>query len=194
MPDRDDQRRFGAVPEPAADPDVLGQRVAELEAELEAAREEVRQAHDRWVRERADLDNQKKRATRERQDAVRFGNEALVRDLLPVVDNLERAIAAAGGGGNGKPLVDGVELVLKAFLDALQRHGVERVAATGERFDPARHEAVAYVESSTHDAQHVVEEHQPGYRLNDRLLRPAMVTVSKGRPGTPTLANEEGGG
>ena len=193
MPDRDDSGRFGAVPEPA-DPDVLGQRVAELEAELAAAREEARQAHDRWVRERADLDNQKKRTARERQDAVRYGNETLVRDLLPVIDNLERAIAAAGGGGNGKPLVEGVELVLKAFLDALQRHGVERVTAAGERFDPARHEAVAYVESAAHDAQQVIEEHQSGYRLNDRLLRPAMVTVSKGRPGTPNLANGEGGG
>ena len=168
--------------------------MAELEAELAAAREEARQAHDRWVRERADLDNQKKRTARERQDAVRYGNETLVRDLLPVIDNLERAIAAAGGGGNGKPLVEGVELVLKAFLDALQRHGVERVTAAGERFDPARHEAVAYVESAAHDAQQVIEEHQSGYRLNDRLLRPAMVTVSKGRPGTPNLANGEGGG
>jgi molecular chaperone GrpE len=193
MPDRDDSGRFGAVPQPV-DPDELGRRVAELEAELAAAREEARQAHDRWVRERADLDNQKKRAARERQDAVRYGNETLVRDLLPVIDNLERAIAAAGGGGNGKPLVEGVELVMKAFLDALQRHGVERVTAAGERFDPARHEAVAYVESDAHDAQQVIEEHQSGYRLNDRLLRPAMVTVSKGRPGTPNLANGEGGG
>ena len=192
MPEHDDPVRFGAPPQPVA-AEAPENRVAELEAELAAARDEARLAHDRWLRERADLDNQKKRSARERQDAVRYGNEALVRDLLPVVDNLERAIAAAAGGGNGKPLVEGVELVLKAFLDALQRHGVERVTAAGERFDPARHEAVAYVESP-HEAQQVVEEHQAGYRLNDRLLRPAMVTVSKGRPGPPNLANREGGG
>lgn len=174
------------------DPDDLGRRVADLEAELAAAREEVRQAHDRWLRERADLENHKKRAARERQDAVRFGTEALLRDLLPVIDDLDRAIGAATGGGDGLSLVEGVELVRKAFVDTLQRHGVERIAAAGERFDPAHHEAVAFVESP-HEAQQVIEEHRAGYRLNDRLLRPAMVTVSKGS-GSKKLANDEGGG
>ncbi len=83
---------------------------------------------------------------------------------------------------------------MKAFVDVLERHGVERVAATGSRFDPNWHEAVAYVESDTHEPQQVMEEHQAGYRLNDRLLRPAMVTVSKGKGGPSNLANEEGGG
>jgi molecular chaperone GrpE len=191
MSDHDDPR-FDPTPGPA-DPDALGRRVAELDAELAAAREEARQNHERWLRERADMENLKKRTARERQDAVRFGNESLLRDLLPVVDNLDRALAAAGGAGDAQSLAAGVELVRKAFVDTLQRHGVERVTARGERFDPAQHEAVAYVESDTHDAHHVMEEHQAGYRLNDRLLRPAMVTVSKGRAGTPNLANREGG-
>lgn len=173
--------------------DALAHRIVELDAELVAAREEARQNHDRWLRERADLENVKKRAARERQDAIRFGSEALLRDLLSVVDNLERALAAAAGGGDAHSLVAGVELVRKAFVDILERHGVERIAAAGERFDPAHHEAVAFVESDTHEAHHVMLEHQPGYRLNERLLRPAMVTVSKGRPGTPNLANGEGG-
>jgi molecular chaperone GrpE len=192
MTDHDDPGRFDA-PTPA-DPDALARRVADLEAELATAREEARTTQDRWLRERADLENLKKRSAKERQDAVRYGNESLLRDLLPVIDNLERAIGAASGGGNGKSLVEGVDLVRKAFIDTLQRHGVERVAATGSRFDPAVHEAVAYVESPSHDAQQVIEEHQAGYRLNDRLLRPAMVTVSKGRPGAKNLANDEGGG
>jgi molecular chaperone GrpE len=192
MADHDDPGRFDA-PTPE-DPETLARRVADLEAELATARDEVRAAQDRWMRERADLENLKRRSAKERQDAVRFGNESLLRDLLPVIDNLERAIGAASGGGNGKSLVEGVDLLRKSFLDTLQRHGVERVPAAGARFDPAVHEAVAYVESPSHEAQQVIEEHQAGYRLNDRLLRPAMVTVSKGRPGPKNLANDEGGG
>jgi molecular chaperone GrpE len=176
------------------DVEALGARVAQLEAEVAAAREEARQSHERWVRERADLENQKKRAARERQDAERFGNETLVKDLLPILDNLERAIRAADGGGDGKRLVEGVQLVLKAFVDLLQRHGVERVSAAGEPFDPTRHEAVAHVESESHAPNHVIDEHQAGYRLHDRLLRPALVTVSKGSGRDPSkLASEEGG-
>jgi molecular chaperone GrpE len=160
---------------------LADRRVEELDAELAAAREEARQAHDRWLRERADLENLKKRSTRERQETVRYGIESLARDLLPVVDNLERALAAARSAGEAGSLVQGVELVRKAFLDVLQRHGVEQVSAVGEGFDPTRHEAVAHVASDVHEANQVIEEHQAGYRLHDRLLRPAMVTVSKGK-------------
>jgi molecular chaperone GrpE len=167
-----------------------GDRIAELEAELAAAREEAKDAKERWVRERADAENLKKRTARERTDAVRFGTEGLVRDLLPVVDNLERAVQAARGGGDGAPLVEGVSLVLKALHDVLARHGVTRVEAEGTRFDPAHHEAVAHVESAEHEPNAVIQEHQPGYRLHDRLLRPAMVSVSKG---PSNLANPEGG-
>jgi molecular chaperone GrpE len=164
--------------------------VAALEAELEAAREEARQANERALRERADAENVKKRAAREQSEAVRYGTERLVRDLLPIVDNLERAVQAAQGGGNGAPLVEGVSLVLKGLLDVLARHGVTRVEAEGTPFDPAHHEAVAHLESAEHEPNAVMQEHQPGYRLHDRLLRPALVTVSKGRS---NLANPEGG-
>ena len=153
--------------------------VASLRAALEAAREEARRSHDRWLRERADLENLKKRVAREREEAVRFGNEALLRDLLPVVDNLERAVEHAQSGGDGQPLIEGVALVLKGLRDVLERHGVTRVPAQGARFDPAHHEAVAHVESAEHEPHSVMAEHQPGYRLNERLLRPALVTVAK---------------
>jgi molecular chaperone GrpE len=135
------------------------------------------------------LENLKKRSCQGRQDAVRFGNESLLRDLLPVIDNLERP-SARRAAGNGKSLVG----------RGPRRRRSRRSSATASSGWPppagstAVHEAVAYVESPSHDAQQVIEEHQAGYRLNERLLRPAMVTVSKGRPGPKNLANDEGGG
>jgi molecular chaperone GrpE len=190
MADERDRSPDDLDPPATASGAVASDRVAALEAELAAARDEARLANERWLRERADAENLKKRAAREQADAVRYGTERLVRDLLPIVDNLERAMQAAEGGGNGKPLVDGVSLVLKGMLDVLSRHGVTRVEAEGTRFDPTHHEAVAHVESAAHEPNAVIEEHQPGYRLHERLLRPALVTVAKGRT---NLAKPEGG-
>src|SRR5579871_755632 len=170
--------------------DERAARIAALEAELAAAREEARQNHDRWLRERADLENLKKRAARERAEAERLGNESLIRDLLPVMHNLERALRHAAGGGDGRPLVEGIGLVLRALRDVLERHGLRRVEAGGAVFDPAHHEAVAHVESAEHPPNVVMEEHQPGYRLHDRLLRPALVTVAK----APAGADDKTGG
>jgi molecular chaperone GrpE len=163
-----------------------GERVRALETALEAAREEARQSHEKWVRERADLENIKRRAARERADLARFASEGVLRDLLPVVDNLERAVAHAEGEGGA--LLSGVKLVLKSLVDVLERHGVTRVKARGTLFDPADHEAMAQVESAVHEPNAVVDEHQAGYRLHDRLLRPAMVTVAKAPPPEDDLA------
>jgi molecular chaperone GrpE len=177
-------------PAPASD---LAERVAALEADLAAARDEARQNHERWLRERADVENVKKRAARERAETIRFANERVLKDLLPIVDNLERALEhARGGGGDGQPLGEGVALTLKALREVLERHGVTRIEAKGTPFDPTHHEAMAHVESDEHDPNVVVEEHQPGYRLNDRLLRPALVSVAKA-PG-PNLARDKGRG
>ena len=178
-------RRLDPDPGAGPQPSDVEARLAAMEAELEAAREEARQANERWIRERADGENLKKRAARERVEDVRAATASLMRDLLPVVDNLERAVQAAQGGGNGQPLVEGVSLVLKSLTDVLVRHGVTRVESRGARFDPSHHEAVAHVESAEHEPNAVIEEHQPGYRHHDRLLRPALVTVSKGRSGQP---------
>jgi len=179
MSDDEDTRTDGGRAGSAGDRDADRTRIEELEAELSAAREEARQNHEKWLRERADLENVKKRAARERTDVVKFANEAVLKDMLPIVDNLERAVEHARAGGNGQPLVEGVALVLKTLLDVLERHGVRRVETRGTRFDPAHHEAMAHIETVEHEPNAVIEEHQAGYRLSERLLRPALVTVAK---------------
>jgi molecular chaperone GrpE len=154
---------------------------SELEAlrqEIAAKEQEAKNNYDRFLRQVAELENFKKRSAREREEVSRFANEALIKDLLSVVDNLERAVAHASGGGNGKPIVEGVEMVLKGLLDVLAKHGVTQISAIGQPFDPAQHEAIAQVESPTAEPNSVVEELHPGYMLRDRLLRPALVSVA----------------
>lgn len=160
-----------------AEVDVEGLRQSLAEKSAEAAAN-----YDLFLRERAELENFKRRMQREKSEALRFASEGLVRDLLPVLDNLERAIAHAESGGNGQPLVEGVRMVLKSATDVLERYGVTRVDAVGEAFDPARHEAIAQVPDPEREPNQVVEQLLPGYALHDRLLRPAQVTVSAKRP------------
>ena len=148
----------------------------DLRQKLEDAQTEAQTNHDRFLRERAELENFKRRMQREKAEALRFANEPLLRELLPVVDNLERAVEH--GTGDGQSVLEGVRLVLKSLHEALERHGVKRIDAVGEPFDPSRHEAMAQVESSEHEPNRVVEQYHRGYLLHDRLLRPALVTVS----------------
>jgi molecular chaperone GrpE len=153
--------------------------IEKLRQQLDAKEQEARHNYDRYLRQAAELDNFKKRTVREKEEAIRFANEYLIKDLLPILDNLERAVAHAKGGGNGKPLVEGVEMVLKGFFDILSKHGVAPISAEGQPFDPGKHEAMAQVESDTQTPNTVVEEHHKGYLLHDRLLRPALVSVAK---------------
>lgn len=155
--------------EPTADIETLRLRLRDMEAQ-------ARDNYDRYVRERAETENFKKRMQRDKAEALRFANEPLIRDLLPVVDNLERALAHSTGEKDG--LAQGVDFVLKALLEVLSRYGVTRIDALGQKFDPAIHQAVATVESDEHEPNTVLEQHTCGYRLHDRLLRPALTTVS----------------
>lgn len=145
------------------------------EDEVAELRREIADLRDRSVRTLADFDNYRKRSERERRDAVRYAASAPLGDLLEVVDNLERALAA---GGPADDLKLGVEMTLRQLEDVLRRHGVEGVPAAGQRFDPAHHEAVSRVVDPDVEAPTVVEELQRGYRLHDRLLRPARVVVA----------------
>ena len=147
-------------------------------SELEQLRSELAATKDRWLRERAELENFKKRLVREKAEALRFANEGLLRDLLPVIDNLHRAVEHGRASREVDPIIEGVELVLRSFTEALGRHGVQVVEARGQRFDPSHHEAIGHVESEQ-PPNTVVDEHQRGYMLHERLLRPALVTVGK---------------
>lgn len=164
--------------------------VASLKAQLELSQamgresqKKIEDLHDRWVRAAADLDNYKKRAQKEREEIQRFGAEKLVKDLLPVLDNLDRALAAAAADD---PLVAGVKLVRSSFEQALARHGVKGFSALGQPFDPARHEALMQVPTADAAPGTVVLEHARGFTLNERLVRPAMVGVAVALPqGSP---------
>lgn len=172
-------------------PDASTAELANLRQQLAAKEQEAKEYYDRYVRQIAETENFKKRNTRERDDAIRYANEMLLKDLLPIIDNLERAIAHAASGENGKPLVEGVEMVLKGFLDVLSKFGVSQIIAVGQPFDPSKHEAIAQVVSDSHDPNMVIEELHRGYMFRDRLLRAALVSVAKA-PETKEKKNDIG--
>ena len=153
-----------------------------LEHELAALKEEKAKLEDRLVRLHADFDNYRKRTLREKQEALSYGHEHVVKDLLAVVDNLERAIehASASSGADFEGMLQGVDLVRRELLGVLAKHGVGSIEAEGEVFDPNLHEALAQMEDEKVPAGRVSRVLQKGYRLRDRLLRPARVLVSKG--------------
>jgi molecular chaperone GrpE len=169
----------------------LHEEVERLAAELEKARGELARQEERGVRLAADFDNFRKRNVREREEAHRYGHENLVKDLLGAVDNLDRAVehARRSGGADFESMLQGVELVQRELQGVLSKHGVTRIEAAGEPFDPTVHEAVAQQEEGSVPANTVVQVYQPGYRLWDRLLRPARVVVSK----PPSGGSGEGG-
>ncbi len=150
---------------------------------LTAKTEECQTLNDRLMRLAAEFENYKRLSQRDQRDHIRYGNEQLLKELLPVVDNMERAIkAASDAGGGATALIQGVDLTLKQLINALGKFGVQAVDSIGQPFDPSQHQAVAQVHSETVPAEHVAEEYQKGYRLYDRILRAAMVSVSRGRP------------
>ncbi len=176
---RTDDAEGGAV-SPGASPAADAARAGDVGAsEIDRLRGELAALKDRVLRDQAELENFKKRAVRDKTEALRYANEGLLRALLPVMDNLQRAIDHARSSREVEPIIEGVELVLRSFGDVLERHDVKVVDAHGTPFDPSRHEAIGHVQS-TEPANTVVAQHQRGYTLHDRLLRPALVTVGKG--------------
>jgi molecular chaperone GrpE len=157
---------------PAAD------RVAELEAALAAKEAEAQENWNKFLRERADLENYRKRVQKEKEEILKYGNESLLLEILPAVDNMERALAHADGDSEDA-VITGIRLTLDMLLAALKKFGVTPVEAErGVPFDPAVHQAMGQSECPDQAANTVVEVYQKGYLLNERLLRPAMVTVA----------------
>jgi len=155
------------------------ERIGELQQALAERDETIAMTRDEHLRDRAEVENFKKRLLREKTESLRFATESLLRDLLGSVDNLERAIAAASEGSALQGLQEGVSMVLGGLRSTLERHGVTRLESVGRPFDPAEHEALAQIPTTDEMPGHVMDEHLPGYRLHDRLLRASQVTVAQ---------------
>ncbi len=134
---------------------------------------------DRLLRLQAEFDNYRKRVNRERSEFVQYAVEDLICDLLPVMDNFARAIESARRHNNSQALLQGVEMICKQVEDVLVKRGLERIEAVGKTFDPREHEAVMQVEHEEHPDNTVIEENLRGYKLKNKVIRPAMVKVSK---------------
>lgn len=152
---------------------------APAEAAADPKAQEIARLSDRLLRLAAEFENYKKRVARDRAEVVRVANEELLLELLPVLDNLERALAAARQTDSTEALAEGVDLVLRLFQGVLERAGVKPIDSVGQPFDPTVHQAVTAVESPEVPDQTVVEEVQRGYWLHAKVLRPAMVKVAK---------------
>jgi molecular chaperone GrpE len=149
-----------------------------LQEALEAKTREAEGLQDRNLRLMAEFDNARKRAAREREEYARFANESLIRELLPVLDNFDRAVAAAKNEPGAAAVTAGIELIQRELLRVLEKFGVTPFSSVGQIFDPARHEAVSRVHTTDHPEMTVIEETARGYLLNGRVLRPALVTVA----------------
>ena len=154
------------------------QAPASPEAQLDELRRQLDDKQDRLLRALAEADNIRRRAQRDRDDYVKYATESLMRDLVPVLDNLDRALESARAAAGAASVVTGVELIQRELLRVLERSGVTRYSAVGQPFDPTRHEAIARVVSTEAAPDTVVNETAPGYLLNGRVLRPAMVAVA----------------
>lgn len=154
----------------------------QLQADLDKALCEAKAHQEQYLRTLADMENLRKRTQREKEELGKFANENILREILPVIDNLERAVEhaeLAEMGETGAGLLEGVQMTLEQFSQVLSRFGVTPVESLGQPFDPALHQAMGQMETEDFPANAVAQQMQKGYQLNDRLLRPAMVMVAK---------------
>lgn len=148
-----------------------------IEEQLAAKDKEARENWDRFLRERADLENYRKRVGREKEELLNYGNKSLLEEILPVIDNLERALAHVSDDAQGG-VTEGIRMTHAMLLTALKKFNVTPIVSVGAPFDSAFHQAMAQIPSDKHEPNTVVEEYQKGYMLKERLLRPSMVSVA----------------
>jgi len=154
------------------------EKIMTLEAELVQAKAKVDEHYDRLLRLQAEFDNYRKRTQKEKTDIIKFASERLVAELLPVLDNFERAASSAQLNPDFNAFSQGVDMIFRQLQTALNKEGLKAIEATGQPFDPNLHDAVLRVESDEHPENTVVEELQKGYYLKEKVLRPSMVKVS----------------
>ncbi len=166
--------------EPTANPDEFNDASLTEDSLLEKLQADLDRFRDHALRTQADFDNFRKRAAREKEDAVKYSNSSLLERLIPILDNFELGLGAARASGENSPILQGMDMVSKQLADFLTQSGVEPVNAEGVKFDPNLHEAVAQEASVSVPEGVILRQLRRGFKLKDRLLRPATVVVSKG--------------
>ena len=175
-------KKFGITKKTGSDKDDTGKSddpAKKMEKKLEAAEEEAKQSYEKYLRVSAEFENYKKRSLREMEEFRKFANESLIKEMLSVVDNLERAIDSSSDNEGAKSrVVEGIDMTLKEILKIFEKFAVKPIKSLGEKFDPTYHQAVSQEETDDYPDDTVTRELQRGYMLHGRLLRPAMVVVS----------------
>jgi len=162
----------------------------DLHLKVQEKEKEAKENYEKYLRAVADLDNYKKIAARERSDLIKYNNERMIKDLLPILDNLERALQHSTNTGGAGALIEGVKMIYEQLLAGLEKYGVKRIEAVGQPFNPQLHEAMLLKESEDGEDGTVLQEFEKGYMLQDRLLRAAKVAVSKQKTNENRMDNE----
>jgi len=177
-----DKRSGDVVSEPVdKSPDKMTKE--ELVERIQELRKESEKNYDLYLRSQAEMENMKKRNKKDKEDWLKFANESLIKEMLPVLDNLEKALSHSKHENTVHALKEGIHLTLKGLKDSLSKSGLEEVKALGEPFDPCFHEAVSEMDDPKAKPGVVIAELQKGYVLNSRLIRPAMVVVNRQKAG-----------
>jgi molecular chaperone GrpE len=178
----DEETEFGRGSSKASASGMVEDRINALETQLAKTKAELEKFRDLALRSSADLDNYRKRMSKEREEAIKFANSSFLERLIPILDNFEFGLEAARSASSPVSILEGMKMVQKQIQDFLSSAGIEMIDATGQHFDPQLHEAISQEESKQVPDGIVIRQLRRGYKLRDRLIRPANVVVSKGAP------------